>query len=95
MREYQDLVQQVLDDMLDLRAAVEYDEEFMGGVLIFVDELETGIRQLLASMAKGEYQFSEHELPFMAIVRNTDAHLLPFKNLLMLINYTHTKGLTS
>jgi hypothetical protein len=40
MAQYQNFVQQVLEVLGDLRAAIEYGEEFMGDALNFLDNLE-------------------------------------------------------
>ena len=78
MHEYQDLIQQALFEVKDLRASLEFDEEFMGDAIVFLDPLEAGIRELHRSITNGHYRFSEQNLPFMNIVNSTDASLLPF-----------------
>lgn len=93
MHEYKDLIKQALFEVEDLRASLEFDEEFMGDAVVFLDPLEASIRELHQSVTDGHYQFSEQNLPFMTIVNNTDANLLPFKSLLIRINDTHLHGL--
>ncbi|MEN8130227.1 MAG: hypothetical protein ABFS45_08535 [Pseudomonadota bacterium] len=93
MEEYQDLINQALYDVQDLRASIEYDEEFMGDALVFLDPLEAGIRELNQAIMDGHYQFSKKNLPFMSIVYETPGSLLPFKQLLIRINDTHIHGL--
>jgi hypothetical protein len=91
--EYVDLVRQALDEVFDLRAAMEYDEDSMGKAIEFIDQLEAGLQGLYRSMQDGSYRFATGDLPFMGMVRDADERLLPFKNLLVRINETHLKGL--
>ena len=93
MQEYRDLIEQALYDAQELRASIEFDEEFMGDALVFLDPLEASIRELLHTVKDGSYAFSEQNLPFMSIVYETPGSLLPFKQLLIRINDTHTQGL--
>ena len=37
--EFLQLIMQALDEVEDLRAAIEYDEEFMGNASIFIEPL--------------------------------------------------------
>lgn len=92
MEEYQDLINEALYDVKDLRASIEYDEEFMGDALVFLDPLEAGILDLNRQIKDGHYQFSDKSLPFMSIVYETPGSLLPFKSLLIRINDTHIHG---
>ncbi|MCP4406386.1 MAG: general secretion pathway protein GspF [Gammaproteobacteria bacterium] len=93
MEEYRDLINEAIYDVQDLRASIEYDEEIMGDALVFLDPLEAGIRALNQEIKDGHYQFSNQNLPFMAIVHETPGSLLPFKPLLIRINDTHIHGL--
>jgi hypothetical protein len=87
-------VQHTLDDLLDLRDAVEYDEEFMGDALTFLDPLESGLRQLKAELDAGDYQpGGGSNLPFIGLLENVDARLLPFRHMLLWINEVHRDGL--
>ena len=81
MEEYLDLIKQVLFEIQDLRASVEYDEEFMSDALVFLDPLEASVRKLHRSVSEGYYEFSDQDLPFMSIVNATDTTLLPFKQI--------------
>jgi hypothetical protein len=91
--EYVSLVRQAMDEIFDLRAAMEYDEDSMGRANAFIDRLEEGVRRLYRSMEEGTYRFATGDLPFMDVVRKADERLLPFKTLLIRINETHLKGL--
>jgi hypothetical protein len=94
MKEYLDLITQALFEIQDLRASVEYDEEFMGDARVFLDPLEASVRKLHRSVSEGHYKFSDQNLPFMSIVNTTDTTLLPFKPLLIRINEIHRYGLS-
>lgn len=91
--EYADLVEQALFEIEELRASAEYDMEEMGQALAFLDELEAGVRALLESMRDGSYRFADEDLPFMAVVEHVHESILPFKQLLRVINETHRAGL--
>lgn len=93
MKEYIDIVKDALYEIEELRASVEFDEEFMEGALSFANDLEAGVRKLLQSLEDGSYQFGVGELPFIDIVRNVNDNLLPFKHLFMRIEMTHKQGL--
>ena len=81
--QYVDLVDQALFEIEDLRLAAEYDMESMGAATEFLGELENDIRALRDSM----------DLPFVKVVEHQDERILPFKQLLLKINETHTNGL--
>ena len=90
---YAELVRQALFEVEELRAAVEYDMEYMGGALEFLDELEAQVRAIYQSMVDGTYRFEDRDLPFMRLLDRTDDRVLPFKDLLKIINATHRQGL--
>ena len=92
LAEFKSLVREALDEIDDLRASIDYDEEFMGGALGFVDELDAGVRQLYERIESGEYKPQQGELVFMEVVRNADANLLPFKQLFSRIEESHKLG---
>lgn len=93
MDEYRGLIDEALMELSELRASIEYDEEFMEGGFAFIDELEHGVKQLKISMDEGTYTFGGNRLEFMTIVQNANSLLLPFKFLFTRINETHEKGL--
>ena len=93
LSEYISVIKETIYELEDLRASVEYDEEFMGDALSFVSELEVGVKSLLNQIESGNYQFGEGELPFMEIVNNASDHLLPFKRLFRQIEQIHKQGL--
>ncbi len=94
MDEYRGLIDEALMELSELRASIEYDEEFMGGGFAFIDDLEHGVKQLKVSIEEGAYTFGKNRLGFMTIVQNANSALLPFKFLFTRINETHEKGLT-
>ncbi len=93
VEDYVNLVDQAIFELEELRLSAEYDMDSMGDALEFVGALEQQVRQLRQSMADGTYQFADEDLPFMKIVEQQGILLLPFKDLLRLINETHRKGL--
>ena len=85
-------VQQTLDDLLDLRASVEYDEEYMGDALSFLDPIEEGLRRLSADIASGKYHSHGENLPFIDMLEKVDVRLLPFRHMLAWINEIYRDG---
>lgn len=90
---YIELVKQAVFEIEDLRAAIEYDAEGMLDSIGFVDELERHIKTVYDSMADGTYEFEDKDLPYMEIVRQHGTFILPFRDLLTVINKTHRNGL--
>jgi hypothetical protein len=93
MEEYRGLIHEALDEIDDLRASIEYDEEYMEGALALVDPIATGLKDLLKSIDDGDYQFGQGDLAFMDVVRRANNSLLPFKFLFTRIERTHKEGL--
>lgn len=91
--EYVNMIEQALDEVWDLRQSIEFDEEYMSDALAFIDELETGLKEIHQSMKDGSYTFSTGDFPFMQILEKHHESMIPFKFLLMRINETHMKGL--
>ena len=91
--EYVSLVDQALFEIEDLRMAMEYDMDSMGGARDFLDLLEQQVKALRTAMADGSYRFGKEDLPFMKLVESQDERLLPFKYLFATINRTHKQGL--
>ena len=61
IEEYIELVDQAVFEASDLRAAIEYDGEFMEGVGGFVSELENELNVLLKSLKDESYSFSKED----------------------------------
>lgn len=91
--QFSHMLEQVLDELDELRAAIEYDEEFMGDALVFLDPLEKDVRDLRAEVQEGRHQFGGEDLPFVKMLKSVDARLLPFGQMLVWINDAHLKGL--
>ena len=89
---YVRLVEQALIEIDELRACYEFDMDDAGGQLGYLEPLEQGLQELRNSMADGNYQFENRDLPFMEIANKYKSQL-PFANLLAVINHTHRNGL--
>ena len=91
--ELTEIVNQALDEVEDLRAAIEYDEEFMGESSIIVEPASAGLTRLLSAINNDEYQPGEGDwLRFLEALRDIDQRALPFWPLLQLIVDTHENG---
>jgi len=90
---YQDLLEQALYEIEDLRATIEFDSESMSSSIPLLQPLEQELKGLLGAMKDGSYRFSGSDLEMMALVNRTHISMLPFKFLLSQINATHTQGL--
>ena len=87
------LINQALDEIFDLRAAIEYDEEFMDNAARIVEPLNNGLTRLLNAVKSGEYKIGEGDyIEFLHILKNTDQRAIPFWSVLKLILDTHNKG---
>ena len=91
--EYVDMIKAAIDEVFDLRQAVEFDEDFMAEARPLVDELEKILKDMYESMKDGSYQFATGDLPYMALMDNYHPEMVPFRYLLKRINETHNKGL--
>jgi hypothetical protein len=92
-QEFIDLINQTLDEVEDLRAAIEYDEEFMGNAAMIVEPISIGLGKLLAAVKSNEYLMGQGDwLDFLNALQNTDHLTVPFWPLLKLILETHQQG---
>jgi len=91
--EYVDMVKQAIDEVFDLRQAIEFDEEFMSEARSVADDLERQLKDLYESMKDGSYKFATGDLPFIALMEKYHESMIPFRYLLKRINETHNKGL--
>ncbi len=88
-----EIINQALDEVGDLRAAIEYDEEFKGESSIIVEPVSTGLTRLLAAVNDDTYQPGEGDwLEFLETIRNRDHRAVPFWPLLELVIDTHENG---
>ncbi len=87
------LINQALDEIFDLRAAIEYDEEFMDNAPMIVEPLNNGLTRLLNAVKSGEYTPGEGDyVEFLHLLKNTDQRAIPFWSVLKLILDTHNEG---
>ncbi len=87
------LINQALDEVEDLRAAIEYDEEYMGEAAIIVEPLSAGLSRLLSSIQLGNYQTGQGDLlDFLDPLKDSDHRIIPFWSILKLILETHELG---
>ena len=91
--EYVALVKDALYEVQDMRAAIEYDEEGMGGGSKIIQELEDSLNDIYNSMQSGDYCWRTGDLKYMDIIRDLDEGVVPFYSLLIRINDTHKNGL--
>ena len=88
-----DIVNQTLDEVEDLRAAIEYDEAYIGESSILVEPVSHGLTELLVAINDGEYTPGQGDwLVFLDQVREMDHRAVPFWPKLRLILETHDKG---
>ncbi|MFA9421127.1 MAG: hypothetical protein ACERLB_13330 [Gammaproteobacteria bacterium] len=84
---------QALDEVEDLRAAIEYDEEYIGNASIFIEPLSSELTSLRASIEAGNYQPASSDLlDFIGSIKNIDHHIIPFWPMLKPILETHKLG---
>ncbi|TNF32929.1 MAG: general secretion pathway protein GspF [Gammaproteobacteria bacterium] len=91
--EYVALIKEAIYEVGEMRAAIEYDEEYMGDANKFITELEQQLLEMFESMKDGSYCWRTGDLKYMDIIRDVDDRLLPFRSLLIRINDTHKNGL--
>ncbi len=88
-----ELINQALDAVEDLRAAIEYDEEYVDDNSIIVEPLSNGLADVLIAIRDGEYQPGQGGwFDFLEGIRDMDHRALPFWPLLRRIIDTHENG---
>jgi hypothetical protein len=92
-QEYVKLIEQVIDELDDIREVSGYAFDDDQGNLSFVDILMKDMRELRTSMTDGTYQFGRNDLPYMRVVKKLSDMQLPCIRLLYMINQTHREGL--
>ncbi len=95
VEEYVALIKEAVYEVDEMRAAIEFDEEFMADAGKYVEELDKILKDLLDSMKDGRYRWATGDLKFMDMVHDLDERVLPFRSLLIRINDTHKNGLES
>lgn len=74
-------------------AAMEFDEEGMPGAIDFADQLDHQLKALLKDVQSGEHEFKDEDLPFISVLQGRLSFMVPYHDLLYVINETHRKGL--
>ena len=88
-----EIINQALDEVEDLRAAIEYDEEFKGESSIIVEPASAGLTRLLSAINTDNYRPGEGDwLQFLEPLRDIDHRAVPFWPLLRIIIETHENG---
>jgi len=91
--EYVAWLKDALYEVDDMRAAIEYDEEGMGAMKPFIEEIEKSLKGIFALMESGDYCWNTGDLSYISVIRELDESVVPFRQLLIRINDTHKKGL--
>ena len=93
LNELTEIINQALDEVEDLRAAIEYDEEFKGESSIVVEPAAAGLTRLLSAINNDNYRPGEGDwIQFVDALRAIDHPALPFWPQLNLIIETHENG---
>ena len=88
-----EIINQALDEVEDLRAAIEYDEEFKGESSIIIKPVSAGLIRLLSAVNEDIYQPGEGDwLDFLENLRDMDHRAVPFWPLLKQVIETHEQG---
>ena len=88
-----EIINQTLDEVEDLRAAIEYDDEYKGEASIIVKPVAAGLSRLLTALHNDSYQPGEGDwLEFVESLRDLDHRAVPFWPLLKLVIETHEQG---
>lgn len=93
VEEYVALIKDAIYEVEEMRAAIEFDEEFMTEASVYINELDRILNEILDTMKDGSYCWRTGDLAFMGMVRDLDERVLPFRSLLIRINDTHKNGL--
>jgi len=91
--ELTEIINQALDEVEDLRAAIEFDEEFKGESSIIVEPASAGLTRLLSAINCDNYRPGDGDwLQFLETLRDIDHRAVPFWPLLRIIIETHENG---
>ncbi len=92
MTEYASLVDEALIEVDEMRHIVEYESD--GRMSSdFLDPLEADLNRIKEAIATDTYEFRDEDLPFIATTSRKHLDVLPFRDLLDVINWTHRAGL--
>jgi hypothetical protein len=88
-----EIINQALDEVEDLRAAIEYDEEYKGESSIIIKPVSAGLVRLLSAVNDNSYKPGEGDwLDFVENLRDIDHRAVPFWPLLKQVIETHEIG---
>ena len=93
VEEYVAWMKDALYEVEDMRASIEYDEEGMGATKPYIEEIESSLKDVFKLMESGDYCWNTGDLRYASVIRDLDESVIPFRQLLISINETHTKGL--
>ena len=91
--ELTEIINQALDEVEDLRTAIEFDEEFKGESSIIVEPASAGLTRLLSAINEDNYHPGEGDwMQFLETLRDIDHRAVPFWPLMRIIIETHENG---
>lgn len=91
--EYVAMIQDAIYEVDEMRASIEYDEEYMAESSAIIDELESTLKEMMDAMKNGTYGWRTGDLKYIAVIKDLDERVVPFRSLLLRINDTHKHGL--
>ena len=91
--EYVAMIKDAIYEVDEMRASIEYDEEYMSPSSKIIDELESSLREMMDVMQNGTYNWRTGDLKYIPIIKDLDERVVPFRSLLLRINDTHKHGL--
>lgn len=91
--EYVALIRDAIYEVEEMRAAIEYDEEYMSDSSKIIGELEESLKEMMNSMQNGSYAWRTGDLKYIPLIKDLDERVVPFRSLLLRINDTHKHGL--
>lgn len=92
MDEYKYLVKDALYEIEEIKAAFEFDGAEMDDSYKISEQLEPGLKALLASMEDGSYEFGSDVMGFMQNVAQVPQIIVPYKPILSRLIDTHQNG---
>lgn len=91
--EYVAMVRDAIYEVEEMRAAIEYDEEYMADSSKIIDELQSSLKEIMDAMQEGTYSWRGGDLRYIPMIKDLDERVVPFRSLLLRINDTHKHGL--
>ena len=87
-----------IGDVVDVESVKDKISEYPGVSVAEVDMFmcsNTGQNRIAEKIKDGSYQFEDKDLGYMTAIEGSNPGIMPFRELLRLINQTHRKGLES